>query len=438
MSKTKKEKIHITIPIFYPNSEPHIGSLSTAIIGNAIKNILKIDTDVYFTVGLDVHGTKIRQSALKEGKDIKIFLKEKELIYKDYYRIFNINYDRFINTEDEDHKIYVNNIWERLNEHIYIKEYTGYYSKSDEAFYKKEELIEEKAPTGSTVELINIDCYYLAISKVKEKLLELYSNKDFTIKNHNQQLINYVKDLKDICISREEPWGITIPNNKLPGQTIYVWFDALLNYDTTKYSFNILQNTNTIHLIGKDITIFHCVYLPAIYYLLNIEFNIKILINNWLVISNKKISKSLGNFKSIKDLIDTFCIYKNFLTNDIEFNEDEIKTIFNAQAVNKFSNMIYRLNCIGNDIDKDVYNEYKELVLKDIIHFKVNLNISEFLIKLLDYCDDINKDITEKEVWKHNKDFIIANSKAMVIREYMCILMDLIYHPGEMFFKKIN
>jgi methionyl-tRNA synthetase len=393
----------VTTPIFYPNSQPHIGTAHNMILADFIKRLLIIKNHkVFLLTGTDEHGDKIFKSAQRENKDVMEFLNEKVKLFKELAEKLSISYDRFIRTTDEDHIERVHEVWNQLKEKnlIYKGKYSGFYSQTDETFFQQEELVNGKAPTGATVEFQEFDCYFLKSSLFLNDLLKFLNSDCCFPSNRKNELIGFVKNgLKDLCISRPNcSWGIQVPNSD---QVIYVWFDALINY---LFKWN---EDEIVHLVGKDISIFHGVHWPVILKAMNNKYFNKLLVHNWWLMNENKMSKSFGNVVNPFELIEKYgcaplrfyCIKNNLINSDGNFDEQEMIEEFNSFAVNKFSNLVYRIESL---FSKNNISLNKTLNLKR--NFEIDfLNINQYVNKILKWMDDLNTIIEEKQVWKNTQ-----------------------------------
>ncbi len=372
------KKFYITTPIYYVNSEPHIGGVYTTLMADIMNRFKKLNgIETRFLTGTDEHGQKIQQSAEKAGISEQEFVDKMAKIFRDTADYMGFEYDDFIRTTEKRHKDFVQKVWEKLvdNGWIYKGKYTGWYCVSDEAYYTEEDLIKQedgsfKTTLGKSVEWKEEESYFFKLSAFQKILLDLYQNTDFiqpeTRKNEVIAFVggnsikevengNYIKGyLKDLSISRNNfSWGIKIPCDDTKKQLIdkdgnwlsnikddekhvmYVWLDALFNYQSALDSVGKLEdfwnNADVVHLVGKDILRFHTVYWPA--FLIGVKYNnldnlqVKDIVDilpkcvfahGWWTNEGKKISKSLGNAISAKSEI-------NWLMNDFGLEEEVAK-----------------------------------------------------------------------------------------------------------------
>ncbi|KAK3625475.1 methionyl-tRNA synthetase [Elasticomyces elasticus] len=310
---------YITTPIFYVNAAPHVGHMYTMLLTDVLKRwqILKSRPSILLT-GTDEHGMKIQQAALKANVAPKEFCDRGAEVFKDLAKRIGISDDIFIRTTNQRHKEGVEYAWQMLQEKgwIYESKHEGWYSVSDETFYPapQVQLIVEPATgrkimvsieTGKEVEWTSERNYHFRLSAFREKLLAFYEeNPSFVVpKARMEDVVKQVTtSLSDLSISRPVErldWGIRVPTD--PSQTIYVWLDALLNYATASgYPFTPgSESTNgwpaDVHVVGKDIVRFHCIYWPAFLMALDLPLPKQILTHAHWTLGRQKMAKSTGN-----------------------------------------------------------------------------------------------------------------------------------------------
>ncbi|KAL1869724.1 hypothetical protein VTK73DRAFT_2965 [Phialemonium thermophilum] len=311
---------YVTTPIFYVNASPHIGHMYTMVLADSFKRwqTLKGNKALLCT-GTDEHGMKIQRAAALEDVPPRQFCDANAAIFKDLAQRSRIDNDFFVRTTDPDHVEAVKHFWFLLNQKgfIYESKHEGWYCVSDECFYP-ESLIEKTVDpmsgqvrmtsieTGSVVEWTQEKNYHFRMTALKDRLLQFYEqNPEWVVPaSRMSEVVNWVKNnLEDLSISRPVDrlsWGIPVPDD--PGQTVYVWVDALINY-LTKAGFpgwtpgaeHAGGWPADVHVIGKDIVRFHCVYWPALLLALDLPLPKRILSHAHWTLGRKKMSKSTGN-----------------------------------------------------------------------------------------------------------------------------------------------
>jgi methionyl-tRNA synthetase len=270
---------YITTAIAYPNGVPHIGHAYEAIATDAIARFKRLDgDDVFFLTGTDEHGSKMVQTAAREGVTPRQLVERNVTRFQAMVKMLNCSNDDFIRTTEPRHYRASEAIWEHMQAagDIYLDKYAGWYSVRDEAYYAESETrIDDKGqrlgPNGTPVEWVEEESYFFRLSAYQDKLLELYaSDPNYVMpKERFNEVISFVSGgLQDLSISRTTfDWGVPVPGN--PKHVMYVWVDALTNYitavgypDTNSAMFKKFWPAD-LHVIGKDIVRFHAVYWPA-------------------------------------------------------------------------------------------------------------------------------------------------------------------------------
>lgn len=447
------KKYFITTPIFYPSGKFHIGTLHTMINGDFIYRATKLfGYDSYFITGLDEHGDKVKHNALKSYPDypeslaINEYLDKQAQIFSNLCEQVNIDYSNLVRTTDNYHELKVQEIWTQLyNEgYIYKSVYSGYYSEKDETFFQKYELINDLAPTGHKVEFVEHEAYFFKSSILEDQLREVLNN-NILEEGITSYVYTFLKDgLRDFCISRPRgSWGIGVPNDDK--HVIYVWFDALLNY--LNYLPKGFSIKNAVHIMAKDIIIFHVVHWFCLLIALKKPLPYKIIMHNWWLIGDEKMSKST---KSItpenilesnhgKNSLRLYLLINNLMNHDGNFSDERRIDLFNT-FVNKFANLVYRVFSfvknkqlfVGEKIENNFYGK----------NLKNNLFNSEEYIKLLfNWCDELNKQIDEKQIWNNPEEAIIIGKEIKsLIYYFQPVIPDvsfLVSNPYEKLFTKI-
>ena len=441
------KNFYITTPIYYPTANPHMGHAYSSIIADFFARFKCIDGyDVHFLTGTDEHGLKIQKSAEKHSKEPQIFCNHISEIFRNLSKTLNLSNTDFIRTTETRHKNAVQHLWNELekNDDIYLSNYSGWYSISDEAFYNEDEIEEIDGKkiaksSKSHVEWIEEESYFFRLSKWEKPLLEFYKSHPTFIapESRKNEVISFVKSgLKDLSISRKTfTWGIQVPKNK--NHVIYVWLDALTNY----LSALNYPNTNDIlfkkfwpaslHLIGKDILRFHAIYWPAFLLAAKIDLPLKIYGHGWILSNDEKMSKSKGNIldpiKIIKeyglDPLRYYLIKEVSFGNDGNISQDRLENCINSDLANNYGNLCQRVtafvikNCDGKipqeiefiEDDLRILNKYRDNL--DNIRSKIDeQNINFYINFIINSLFDANKYFNDQEPWKKKSDPIRLNT----------------------------
>ena len=458
------KNFYITTPIYYPSGRPHMGHAYSSIIADFFARFKSIDDyNVHFLTGTDEHGLKIQRSAEKVGKKPKEFCDKISQTFKDLSKTLNLSNTDFIRTTEDRHKKTVQHLWSLLekNDDIYLSNYSGWYSVSDEAFYNEDEIEEIEGKkiaksSKSTVEWIEEESYFFRLSKWQKPLLEFYKNNpDFILpESRKNEVISFVKSgLKDLSVSRKTfTWGIPVPNNDK--HIIYVWLDALTNYlsalnypDTNNELFKKFWPAS-IHLIGKDILRFHAVYWPAFLLAAKIELPKKVYGHGWILSGEEKMSKSKGNILDPLKIIEEYGLdpLRYYLVKEVSFGNDgnisqeRLEDCINSDLANNYGNLCQRVtafamkNCDGKipakiDFQPDdlkILNKFQENL--DIIRSKINeQNINFYIDFIVNSLFDANKYFNDQEPWKKKDNLIRLNTIVYTTLEIVRKISFLLY-----------
>ena len=458
------KNFYITTPIYYPSGRPHMGHAYSSIIADFFARFKLIDDyNVHFLTGTDEHGLKIQRSAEKAGKEPKEFCDQISQTFKDLSKILNLSNTDFIRTTEDRHKKTVQHLWSLLekNDDIYLSNYSGWYSVSDEAFYNEDEIEEIDGKkiaksSKSTVEWIEEESYFFRLSKWQKPLLEFYENNpDFILpESRKNEVISFVKSgLKDLSVSRKTfTWGIPVPSNDK--HIIYVWLDALTNYlsalnypDTNNELFKKFWPAS-IHLIGKDILRFHAVYWPAFLLAAKIELPKKVYGHGWILSGEEKMSKSKGNILDPLKIIEEYGLdpLRYYLVKEVSFgndgniSQDRLEDCINSDLANNYGNLCQRVtafamkNCDGKipakiDFQPDdlkILNKFQENL--DTIRSKINeQNINFYIDFIVNSLFEANKYFNDQEPWKKKDNLIRLNTIVYTTLEIVRKISFLLY-----------
>ena len=458
------KNFYITTPIYYPSGKPHMGHAYSSIIADFFARFKSIDDyNVHFLTGTDEHGLKIQRSAEKAGKKPKEFCDQISQTFKDLSKTLNLSNTDFIRTTEDRHKKTVQHLWSLLekNDDIYLSNYSGWYSVSDEAFYNEDEIEEIGGKkiaksSKSTVEWIEEESYFFRLSKWQKPLLEFYENNpDFILpESRKNEVISFVKSgLKDLSVSRKTfTWGIPVPSNDK--HIIYVWLDALTNYlsalnypDTNNDLFKKFWPAS-IHLIGKDILRFHAVYWPAFLLAAKIELPKKVYGHGWILSGEEKMSKSKGNILDPLKIIEEYGLdpLRYYLVKEVSFGNDgnisqeRLEDCINSDLANNYGNLCQRVtafamkNCDGKipakiDFQPDdlkILNKFQENL--DTIRSKINeQNINFYIDFIVNSLFEANKYFNDQEPWKKKDNLIRLNTIVYTTLEIVRKISFLLY-----------
>jgi methionyl-tRNA synthetase len=435
---SEKKKFYITAPIFYPNGDLHIGHAYTATVCDVFARMSRLDDrSTYFLTGVDENSLKIQKKADELDMDVMDYLddwvKKNELLFER----LNISHDQYIRTTDKiRHHPGVIAIWNKLNEKgdIYENYYEGYYCVGCEGFKTEKDLVDGVCPDhGIKPDFIKEKNYFFRLSKYTNQIKKVIEDdiiKIFPQSRKNEVLSFLEQGLEDISFSRPykgQKNVILVPGDESQG--IYVWGDALVNYisalgygslgqslDESLYNlFWNNKNSETLHVIGKDILKFHSIIWPAMLMSAEIPLPKNILIHGLMQSGGRKMSKTIGNTISPTDIMNKIGAegLRFYFTNNIpvfddgEITEDLIISNYNSGLANGLGNLTNRLikMMISYDVVINLKEKFKEselyknnsLSLKKVLQ---DFNINEYTNILWKQLSTIDNEIQTKEPFK--------------------------------------
>lgn len=430
-----KQKIYITTTLPYVNAEPHIGHALEFVQADALSRYFRNKLgkeNVFFNVGTDEHGQKIFNKAKEEGLSLNDFVDKYAERFKDFCKLFFVEYDNFYRTSTPEHHEAAKTFWKKCEEKgdIYKKRYSGRYCIGCERYITEKELVDGKCPDHNTVpELKEEENYFFKLSAYREPLLKwLDESKDF-LKPESKipELRKIIAEIEDISISRLKenlPWGIEVPND--PEQVFYVWFDALTNYVNAVGFGTDEKKLNEwwpgIQLCGPDNLRFQGAIWQGMLASVGLPHSTKLLVHGMVLgPDGTKMSKTVGNIISPFDQeakfgaeIVRFYLLTGITTfGDSAYKEDDLINMYNSRLANNFGNLLNRTIHLANkkeveiNNDQSVEGDFKKTVdtyVQEAQRLYEDFEISLAGEKIDELADFGNKYITKEEPWTKEKE----------------------------------
>jgi methionyl-tRNA synthetase len=359
-----RPRFFLTTAIDYPNSRPHIGTAFEKIGADVQARYRRMEGhDVHFLMGNDENTVKVAKRAAELGRSPKEYCDDMARQFQEVWRVLDISFDDFIQTSEPRHHVGCQKFIQKVFDggHIYKSSYEGYYCEGCESFKTETDIKEAGGvcPIHKTPPIKRSEpCYFFALSKFRDRLLEYYEKNPSFIQpeSRRNEIVTLAKsELKDVNITRTgETWGIPVPFD--PTFTIYVWFDALLNYVTAiGYGSDEERFRQwwpaSVHFIGKDITRFHCALWPAMLMAAGLEPPRMVFGHGFVNIKGEKISKTLGNVVEPMDIITKFSseAFRYYFMRECPFPGDgdfswqRFTDLYNADLANNLGNLYSRV-----------------------------------------------------------------------------------------------
>ena len=376
---------YVTTPIYYANSLPHLGHLYTMIVADTIARAKRQrGIETLFLTGTDEHGINIERAAQKAGRTPQEQADYVVSYYKKMTAAFGLDgehggYDIFMRTTEPFHYQGVSEFWRRVakaktpkgNDAIYKGHYEGWFCAACAAYKTEDEYQKPKsegaAPTclihDTALDRISEESYFFRLSDYDDALLSLYDGRPDFVRpeSRNNEVMSFVRGgLQDLSVSRlrtSVSWGVPVPDD--PDHTMYVWFDALINYITAigfgneerERTFGFEKYWPALHLVGKDILRFHAVYWPAFLMAAGVELPSAIMAHGmWLDPTGRKMSKTIGNTVELDvlnrhfsvDAIRYFCLREMVFGQDGRFGYEALIDRANSDLASGLGNLSSR------------------------------------------------------------------------------------------------
>lgn len=432
-----KKKFYITTPIYYVNDKPHIGHTCTTLVADIIARYHKLlGEEVFFLTGTDEHGANVEESAKKAGLSPKEFCDRVSKTFQNIWPKLDIQYDYFIRTTDPDHEKIVQEFIAKIykNGDIYKGKYEGYYCVGCEKFITESEIVEGKCPLHPTrpLQKQSEENYFFRLSKYVPTLIKAI--KDPKDKNHylinppskRQEILSKLEaGVNDLSISRVNvAWGIPLPWDK--SQTTYVWADALLNYySAPKIVGQEKYWPADLHLIGKEISWFHCVIWETMLLSAGVKLPKEIFVHSFYLIDGVKMSKSLGNVIAPEDLLAKFGVdgTRYLIASSFPYDNDnnvgwgKFTEKYNADLANGLGNLVARVTtlvqkyCSGKvpkidrnpdahplRVKENIYNWKK--AWEDFDKYLAEYRLTEALESVWKFMAEADKYIDQNQPWE--------------------------------------
>lgn len=436
-----EKSFYITTPIYYVNDVPHIGHAYTTIAADVMARYKRMDgCDVFFLTGTDEHGQKVSESAAKKGMTPQQLTDELAQNFRDLLPLIDASNDDFIRTTEARHVKVVQQIFKKLLDQgdIYKGTYKGWYCVPCETYVPEASQGENHTcpDCHRPLKEMEEESYFLRTSAYADRLLKFYEEHPDAIKpkvRYNEVVSFLRMGMKDQSISRTSvPWGIPVPGDEK--HTIYVWFDALVNYLTAcGYGSDEAKMKKfwpvVNHLVGKDIIRFHCIVWPIMLLALGLTPPACVYSHGWWTRDGEKMSKSKGNVVDPHEMVALYGsdVFRYFLLRQVTFGLDgdfsELALVqrVNSDLANDLGNLLSRTVTMiekyrGGTVPapaalEPLDAEVRDQALNAFAEYRAfmdNYQFDDALKALWSMIGRANKYIDETMPWKLGKDESLA------------------------------
>ena len=429
---------YATTPIYYVNDLPHIGHIySTVVCDVAARYHRLVGAPTWFLTGTDEHGQNIEKAAASQAMTPIALADRVVARYHDLWKKFEISNDDFIRTTQPRHRSGVEALIVRMEKagDLYVDKHEGWYCSSCEAFYTEKELdAERRCPIHRTpCAWESEENVFFRLSRYAGPLLEHYEKNIEFIRPETRraEVVSFVRSgLNDLSVSRSKVrWGIPFPGR--PGQTVYVWLDALANYvtalgfgtedDRLYREFWENPEGRRVHLIGKDILRFHAVYWPAFLLSAGLPLPTTVWAHGWWLRDERKMSKSVGNVVRPDALVAAygadalryFLLREMTFGQDASFSDEAFLARYNADLANDLGNTVSRVAALCRQsfggTPQEVSTDNEVLAAYRVHRPEWQAAMEEFqfnraLEAVWRFLSEINGYVVAREPWKIRKE----------------------------------
>jgi methionyl-tRNA synthetase len=355
-------KFYLTTAIDYSNGDPHLGHALEKIGADCIARYHRLrGDDVHFLMGMDEHSQSVIQAAARAGVTPQAWVDRMAATFADYWRRLHCSHDDWIRTTEQRHARAVTALLRRIRERrpndLFEADYEGLYCTGCEEFKQESQIVSGRCIEHPTLDLVPTRerNHFFRLSAYRDRILELIRTGGLRVEpaiRRNEVVRLLEAGLQDISISRlRQPWGIPFPDD--PEQTVYVWFDALINYLAAtgfpESGYDRLWPAD-LHVIGKGITRFHCIIWPAMLLAAGVELPRLVWAHGYVQWEGAKMSKTAGTPVSLHaaierhgaDALRYFLLREVGFENDGDFTWQRFDARYTSELADTFGNLVSR------------------------------------------------------------------------------------------------
>ena len=441
-------KFYITTAIDYVNSRPHLGTAYEKITADIIARYKRLaGVPTHFLMGNDEHSLNVFRRAKEQGLDAKAYCDQMEREFREVWQRLDVSFDDFIRTTDERHRVGVTALVERIRAagDIYEGHYEGWYCNSCEAFKQEKDLVDGLCPVHRTKP-----------DWIKEK------NHFFRLSKYQQPLARSLRAASGGARARgpaqrdpeRHPWrprrhfhqprgpGVGHPAAVRPAErgVRLVRRAHQLRLGARDSAVTMTRRSRrwwpaSLHVIGKDITRFHCVIWPAMLMSAGLELPERVFGHGFVYFKGEKMSKSLGTIvdpldaasKFGPDPLRLFLVREFAYGQDGDFSWERFEERYNSDLANNLGNLVSRIATMADkycggrlSVPAAPAGRLSDVAAAAVTAYRASMDrfaLQEGMAAAFSVIDAANAFIAETEPWKLAKDDANAPRVAQILYE---------------------
>ncbi len=355
-------KFYLTTAIDYSNGDPHLGHALEKVGADCIARYRRLRGDqVRFLMGMDEHSQSVIQAAERAGVAPSVWVDRMAGLFANYWTQLECSNDDWIRTTEPRHVQSVIALLERIRQRrpddLFVADYEGLYCTGCEEFKQGAQIVDGHCIEHPTLNLVPTKerNHFFRLSAYRDRVLALITSGQLSVEpaiRRNEVMKLLEAGLQDVSISRQRlPWGIPFPGDA--DQTVYVWFDALINYlSATGFPAEGYERLwpADLHIIGKNITRFHCVIWPAMLLAADLPLPRAVWAHGYVLWEGTKMSKTAGTVVTLgtalerhgADALRYFLLREVGFVGDGNFTWERFDARYTADLADTFGNLVSR------------------------------------------------------------------------------------------------
>lgn len=410
------EKVYITTAIPYVNGAPHVGHAMDYLLADVCSRYQKmLGNEVKFQAGTDEHGNKIFQKARELDIPVQEYVDQNAEKFKKFINKLGVEYTDFVRTTDAEHEKRAQEIWKKLEDHIYLSKYEGWYCSGCERFITQKEYEENHGicpDHQKPYEKLEEENYYFRIADFKADIRDAIESGRMLILPdfREKEILRLLDESPDVSISRPRSqltWGVSVPDDE--NQVMYVWVDALANYITVLgYPDKDISDWWPAYaqFVGKDILRFHAIIWPAMLLAVGLSLPRTLVSHGMILANGQKMSKSIGNVIDPLEVLERHGVeaFRYFFLrhidtfSDSDFTWEKFEDAYNNELANDLGNLVQRLATLCHKNNFEFEKTDLELP-KDYRDLMDNFRFKEAFDFVWGKVQEVNKKIDKDAPW---------------------------------------